>query len=78
MDFGDPKFGTSPDTPEFIGRRVDLIGRSIPGASPKDPVGSLRQYLNAARTESARLLALKAVVLIEPVPLLGTIVWPAQ
>jgi hypothetical protein len=29
VDFGDPKFGTSDDSPQFAGRRVDLIGRSI-------------------------------------------------
>jgi hypothetical protein len=28
-DFGDPRFGTSPNKPNFIGRRVDLIGRSF-------------------------------------------------
>lgn len=65
-DFGDPKFGTTPGWPHFTGRRVDIIGRSIPGAKPQDPVGSLRKYLEAGKTESARLLAQKAVVLIEP------------
>ena len=78
VDFGDPKFGVSPDTPEFIGRRVDLIGRSIPAADPNDPVGSLRKYLTGRKTESARLLALKAVILIEPTELLATVAWPTQ
>jgi len=78
VDFGDPKFGVSPDKPEFIGRRVDLIGRSIPGADPTDPVKSLQQYLTSRKTDTARLLAMKAVILIEPSRLLGTIVWPAR
>lgn len=78
VDFGDPKFGVTPDMPNFIGRRVDLIGRSIPAATPQDPIGSLRRYLSAGRTESARLLALKAVILIEPRKLLGTVVWPEK
>lgn len=78
VDFGDPKFGVSPDRPRFIGRRVDLIGRSIPGADARHPVEALRRYLTEARTETARLLALKAVILIEPTPLLGTVVWPEQ
>jgi DNA-binding transcriptional regulator YiaG len=77
-DFGDPKFGVSSDAPSFVGRRVDLIGRSIPDANPSDPVGTLRRYLGHVRTKSARLLALKAVVLIEPTELLSTVVWPAQ
>src|SRR5262245_25108526 len=29
VDFGDPKFGQSPDRPDFRGRRVDLMGRAI-------------------------------------------------
>ncbi len=76
VDFGDPKFGAAPDMPGFVGRRVDLIGRSIADADPIDPVGSLRRYLTGGTTESARLLAKKAVVLIEPQRLLGTVVWP--
>jgi hypothetical protein len=76
-DFGDPRFGVSRDSPDFIGRRVDLIGRSIPGADAGDPVGSLRRYLASARTLSARLLARKAVIVIEPEHLLGTVAWPA-
>lgn len=78
LDFGDPKFGVTPDSPHFAGRRVDVIGRSIAEAKPNDPVGSLRTYLEAGKTESARLLAQKAVVLIEPAALLGTVVWPPE
>ncbi len=74
-DFGDPKFGAAPDMPEFVGRRVDLIGRSIPDADASDPVGSLRRYFADGKTVSARMLAKKAVVLIEPAHLLGTVVW---
>ena len=75
-DFGDPKFGAAPDMPGFVGRRVDLIGRSITNADATDPVGTLRHYLADGKTESARLLAKKAVVLIEPAHLLGTVLWP--
>src|SRR6185437_14088636 len=28
-DFGHAKFGVTPDAPQFIGRRVDLMGRSL-------------------------------------------------
>jgi hypothetical protein len=75
-DFGHPKFGTTRGTRDYIGRRVDLLGRSIRGAQPSDPVGSLREYLRAGKTASAQHLALKAVILIEPDHLLGTVVWP--
>ena len=78
VDFGSPKFGVTPDSPDFVGRRVDLLGRSIPKADTADPVGTLRRYLAEKKTESARLLALKAVILIEPSHLLGTVVWPPK
>jgi len=75
-DFGDPKFGTSEDSPHFIGRRVDLIGRSLKQADPTDPIGSIQRYLSDQRTDTARFLSKKAVVLIEPNHLLGNIIWP--
>lgn len=75
-DFGSPKFGTSDDKPHFIGRRVDFMGRSLDSRSFNDPVAVLRNYLRGARTKSARLLAQKPVVLIEPLSQLGTVVWP--
>ncbi len=77
VDFEDPKFGQTPDAPrDFTGRRVDLFGRSLHNVDRKDPVGTLRRYLVEGATESAQRLALKAVVLISPRHLLGTIVWP--
>jgi hypothetical protein len=76
VDFGDPKFGITDDSQHFIGRRVDLIGRSIPGADRAHPVETLQRYLRQGSTESARCLAKKAVILLEPAPLLGTVVWP--
>jgi len=75
-DFGDPKFGTSDDSPNFIGRRVDLIGRSLKQADPTDPIGSIQRYLSDQRTDTARFLSNKAVVMIEPNHLLGDIAWP--
>ena len=76
LDFGDPKFGQTADAPNFVGRRVDHIGRAIPDTDYSDPVATLRRYLRAGATESARRLAEKAVILIEPAHLFGTIVWP--
>jgi hypothetical protein len=75
-DFGDPKFGNTPGAETFIGRRVDLLGRSIDAEDFSNPIGVLRNYLTAGNTESARCLALKAVVLIEPKELLGELAWP--
>jgi hypothetical protein len=77
-DFGDPKFGTSPGWEHFVGRRVDLLGRSLPFDAGTDVAKALRRYLRAGRTATARHLAAKAMVLIEPGGRLGEIVWPAR
>ena len=76
VDFGDPKFGPSPDKPDFAGRHVDLLGRSLEKAEGAEPAVILRKYLSEGRTETARRLAEKAVVLLEPVDRLGTVIWP--
>ncbi len=75
-DFGNPKFGKTEDSLDFIGRRVDLLARSLKEVDPKDPIGSLRKYLKRGATKSAYCLAEKAVILIEPEDLLGYVVWP--
>ena len=76
-DFGRSKFGRAADAPEgYVGRPVGLHGRSIDVAPGRDPVEALQRYLKAGATRSSRELAQKAVVLIEPEPLLGAEVWP--
>jgi hypothetical protein len=76
-DFGPSKFGRYPDDPpRYLGRRVDLLGRSLPAEPGADPADALRRYLTARRTDSAKALAAKAVVLIHPKNRAGEIVWP--
>jgi hypothetical protein len=78
-DFGSSKFGRYPgDPPGYSGRRVDLLGRSLPVGPGTDPADALRGYLAARRTGSARALAAKAVILIDPENRAGEIVWPAS
>jgi hypothetical protein len=75
-DFGPSKFGRCPgDPPRYSGRRVDLFGRSVPAEPGADPADVLRRYLTARRTSSAKHLAAKAVVLIDPESRVGEIVW---
>lgn len=67
-DFGDPR---------FVGRYVDLLGRSIEVGDERDPAEALRGYLSGGSTASARALARKAAVLLEPPDRRGTVVWPS-
>lgn len=76
-DFGPSLLGRHPDDAGYMGRHVDLIGRSIDAVPGGDPVRAVRTYLRAGGTESARLLAEKAVVALDPPELLGTTVWPS-
>jgi hypothetical protein len=76
-DFGPSKFGRYPgDPPTYAGRRVDFLGRSLPGGLRTDPAVALRKYLSAGRTATARALAAKAGILIGPKHRVGEIVWP--
>lgn len=75
-DFGDPKFGQTKDKPEYVGRRVDCLGRSISVKEDEHPESALQRYLREGKTATARLLAEKVVVLLEPN--CGKVIWPKQ
>ena len=62
----------------YSGRRVDLLGRSLPAAPGTDPADAICSYLMTRRTRTARELAAKAVVLIDPQNRVGEVVWPAD
>lgn len=72
-DFGHPKFGKRPGHRNFVGRPVDLLARSIPVAG--NPIKSVQRYLQGRRTRTARELAMKAVVVLEPRSMLGRVIW---
>jgi hypothetical protein len=77
-DFGESKFGRGADLPEtYKGRRVLLQGRSIDALPSDDPLEAVQRYLRAAATPIAREIAAKALVMIEPEPLLGLEAWPS-
>jgi hypothetical protein len=77
-DFGSSKFGKSPGWQRYIGRRVDLLGRSLQIKIAESPTDALCSYLTEGKTASARALAAKAMILIHPTLELGSIVWPAK
>jgi hypothetical protein len=75
VDFGHPQFGRSEVSPAgFIGRRVDLLARGLNVPPGADVAKALIRYLGAPKTNTARELAQKAVVLLDP--RLGIVVWP--
>jgi hypothetical protein len=75
-DFGPSHFGRHPADVEFTGRAVDFLGRSIRYTEGTDPIDAVRDYLASGNTDSARKLAEKAVVVLEPAELRGRIIWP--
>lgn len=75
-DFGDGKFGQSDDRPNYVGRRVDCMGRVISSENYHDPIEAIKQYLRTMPTKTAYELAQKPVVLIEPAHLRGMVIWP--
>jgi hypothetical protein len=76
VDYGDPWFGRHPDDKGYKGRRIDLLGRSIPGEPGQDPAEALQAWLRTSTNNTPRLLAEKAVVLLTPASRRGEIVWP--
>ena len=75
-DYGLSKFGRYPGDVGYAGRRVDLMGRSLPVKLDADPADAIRAWLRGRKSASARALASKAVVLIYPANRIGEVVWP--
>lgn len=77
-DFGESKFGRAADAAEtYAGRRVAMQGRSIHGLPTDDPLEAVQRYLKAGATPTAKELAAKAVVMIDPEELAGVEAWPS-
>jgi len=76
-DFGDPRFGQSGSHPHFVGRRVDLMGRSISPHPDADPAAGIQEWLRSG-SGSAHYLSRKAVVLLTPTERMGEVIWPIQ
>ena len=72
-DLGDGKFGTSVDKPDYVGRRVDCLSRSIEVIEGEEIKTALQRYLSEGKTKTAQLLSKKAVILLEPD--CGEVIW---
>jgi hypothetical protein len=62
-DFGPSVHGRHPDDIGFRGRRIDVMGRSIPMTASDDPVSALRVWLQSGRA-SARALSRRPLVVL--------------
>lgn len=76
-DYINPKFGKHPDMPDYKGRKVDVIVRSIKNYTIGDPIQTIYDYFSYENTNSAKELSKKAVVLLIPDTLLGKTIWYA-
>jgi hypothetical protein len=77
-DYGDPKFSRTVDRPEYVGRRVDLLGRGIQHRHNDDAAASIRRWLCTDRGKSAQLLARRPIVLLWPDERLGEVIWKPE
>ena len=64
------------DPTRYSGRRIDLLGALASGPTQHRPDRCHPALPAARRTASAKALAAKAVVLIDPQHRVGEIVWP--
>ncbi|TFB10446.1 hypothetical protein E3V36_03675 [Candidatus Marinimicrobia bacterium MT.SAG.2] len=76
VDFGPSKFGKQGQDSRYLGRKVDLLGRSIEWEKGEKYDFSLKRYFISKSTKSAQLLAKKASIVIEPYQDIGKIIWP--
>ncbi|MDP3010990.1 MAG: hypothetical protein Q8N30_18235 [Methylococcales bacterium] len=74
-DYKNPKFGHHPSIPDYKGRKVDTIVRSIKNYTQNDPIKTIHQFLQQENTASSKELAKKAVVMLTPDLLLGKVIW---
>ena len=78
-DFGLSKFGRSPeDISKYVGRRVDVLWRSLPVSVGEESISTIRRYFADPKTDSAQELRKKAVIMIYPENDLGRIVWESD
>jgi hypothetical protein len=75
VDFGSEKFGQTTSHPDFVGRSVDLLGRSIPIKAGESPPDSVLRYVHSRAAETPRLLIQKAGILLFPKKYFGQVLW---
>jgi hypothetical protein len=74
-DFGPSEFGRHPKDEGFSGRRVDICARSIRCVSGVDAISAVQDYLRNDTNDTPRLLAEKAMVVLDPLARRGEVIW---
>jgi hypothetical protein len=74
-DFGPSEFGRHP-ADGLSGRRVDICARSIGRASGVETISAVQDYLRHDHNRTPRLLAQKAMVVLDPPTRRGEVIWP--
>lgn len=76
LDLGQSKFGRNPnDLPKYVGRRIDVMARSLPDASAElTPAEAVLAWL-ARPQASPRMLREKPVVMLWPATDRGRVIW---
>lgn len=77
-DFGPSHLFRHPDEIGYVGRRVDVLGRSIDVLRGETGVEAVRRYLRTQPTSSAWYLARKPVVALWPEHVRGQVIWPSD
>lgn len=76
FDFGRSRFGRNPQDPaEYIGRRVDVFGRSIEMKKNESVEDSIVRWLQRPGKGSPFHLRQKAIIGLSPQNILGKIIW---
>ena len=75
QDFGPSRFGRHPNDIGFQGQCVDIIGRSIRRDPDQSPTASGLEWLRSGKTESAKLISQRPVIVIHPESDRGRVIW---
>ena len=74
-DFGPSHLGRHPNDIDFQGRRVDIIGRSIKRNLDQTAQNSVLEWLRKGRTDSAKLISQRPVIVVYPEGIRGSVIW---
>ena len=73
-DLGESRFGRHPEDKGFKGRRIDILGRSIPIRTDEGPAKAVGAWL-VSGTKSASMLAQRPLVGLLPVEVFAKTIW---